>query len=155
MPVQLLRDTTDAQEAKKASPLGAAVGQLPMIALEPVSPAPPVAEARQPAPIVVEAAPAVDGAAVETRQNPYVEAAKVSGAVSGAVDGTVEAEYPAREASPTPPAPPAEKPGADYVRAVLSGALAPRPKTAQELFMRTGTTWTPPESEYRLADKTA
>jgi len=126
-----------------------------MIALEPVSPAAPVAEYRPPAPIVVEAAPSVDGTAVETRQNPYVEAARVSGAVSGAVEGTVEAESPARDTSPTPPLPPAEQPGADYVRAVLSGALAPRPKSAQELFMRTGTTWTPPESEYRLADKTA
>ena len=126
-----------------------------MIALEPVSPAAPVAEYRPPAPIIVEAAPSVDGAAVETRQNPYVEAAKVSGAVSGAVEGTVEAEFPARDTAPTPPLPPAEQPGADYVRAVLSGALAPRPKSAQELFMRTGTTWTPPESEYRLADKTA
>ena len=126
-----------------------------MIALEPVTPAAPVAEYRPPAPIVVDAAPSVDGAAVETRQNPYVEAAKVSGAVSGTVEGTVEAEFPNREASPTPPPPPAEQPGADYVRAVLSGALAPRPKTAQELFMRTGTTWMPPESEYRLADKTA
>jgi len=126
-----------------------------MIALEPPSPAQPAAEYRPPAPIVVEAAASVDGAAVETPRNPYVEAAKVSGAVSGAFDGTLEAEFPAREASPTPPAPPAEQPGADYVRAVLSGALAPRPKSAQELFMRTGTTWTPPESEYRLADITA
>jgi hypothetical protein len=125
-----------------------------MIALEPVSPAPPVAEYRPPAPIVVEAAPSVDGAAVGPRQNPYVEAAKVSGAVSGAVEGTVEASAPAREETPAPPMP-LEQPGTDYVRAVLSGALSPRPITAQELFTRTGTGWVPPESEYRLADKTA
>ena len=125
-----------------------------MIALEPVSPAAPVAEYRPPAPIVVDAAPAIDGAAVETRQNPYVEAAKVSGAVSGAAEGTVEASTPLREeAAPAPM--PLEQPGTDYVRAVLSGALSPRPTTAQELFMRTGTGWVPPESEYRLADKTA
>ena len=124
-----------------------------MIALEPVSPAPPVAEYRPPAPIIVEAAPSVDGAAVGTRQNPYVEAAKVSGAVSGAVEGTVEASAPAREEAPPPM--PVEQPGTDYVRAVISGALSPRPKSAQELFMRTGSGWIPPESEYRLADKTA
>ena len=125
-----------------------------MIAIEPVSPAAPVAEYRPPAPIIVDAAPAVDGASVQTRQNPYVEAAKVSGAVSGAVEGTVEAAVPAREEA-APLAIPVEQPGSDYVRAVISGALSPRPKTAQELFLRTGSGWVPPESEYRLADKTA
>src|SRR5688572_16272276 len=92
-PVQLLRDSTSAQEAKKARPPeahpGVARGRLPVVGLEPVSPASPVAEYR-PAPIVVEAAPPVGGNSVETRQNPYVEAAKVSGAVSGAVEGTIE-----------------------------------------------------------------
>ena len=81
-------------------------------------------------------------------------AAKVSGAVSGAVEGTVEASAPAREEVPPPPMP-LEQPGTDYVRAVISGALSPRPKSAQELFMRTGSGWIPTESEYRLADKTA
>lgn len=124
------------------------------IALEAVSPVAPVADYRPPAPIVVGVAPSAGGASVQTRQNPYVEAAKVSGAVSGAVEGTVENAVPAREEAP-PLSIPSEQPGADYVRAVISGALSPRPKTAQELFMRTGTTWTPPELEYRLADKTA
>lgn len=125
-----------------------------MIALEPVSPAAPVAEYRPPAPILVEAAPAVGDASVQAQPNPYVEAAKVSGAVSGAVDGTIDAAFPAREDAPPPPMP-LEQPGAAYVRAVISGALSPRPTTAQELFARTGTGWIPPESEYRLADKTA
>lgn len=80
-----------------------------------------------------------------------VEAAKVSGEVSGAVEGTVESQSP----EPAPVEPPKEQPGAAYVRAVISGALSPRPTTAQELFARTGTGWVPPESEYRLADKTA
>jgi len=54
-----------------------------------------------------------------------------------------------------PPPPPSEQPGADYVRAVISGELAPRPTKAQELFVRVGTSWTPPESEYRLTEKIA
>jgi hypothetical protein len=37
--------------------------------------------------------------------------------------------------------------------AVLSGALAPRPTSMQEVFLRTGTGWVPPDSDYRLADK--
>ena len=122
--------------------------------IESAGAAAPVVEFRPPAPIVVEVAPSIGGSSVATRKNPYVEAAKVSGAVSGAAEGTAEAAFPAREDAPAPPIP-LERPGADYVRAVISGALAPRPKTAQELFARTGTTWTPPESEYRLADKTA
>jgi len=124
------------------------------IALEPVSPVVPVAEYRPPAPIAAEVAPSVGSASVETRQNPNVEAAKVSGAVSGNAEGKIEAAFPAREEAPPPPVP-LEQPGTDYVRAVISGALSPRPTTAQELFARTGSTWMPPESEYRLADKTA
>ncbi len=124
------------------------------IALESVTPVLPVAEYRPPASVIVAASPSVSDGSVQTRQNPYVEAAKVSGAVSGAVDGTVEATSPAREEAP-PLSVPVEQPGADYVRAVISGALSPRPTTAQELFARTGTGWMPPESEYRLADKTA
>lgn len=124
------------------------------IAPEAVGAIAPVAEYRPPALQPAQVAPSIGGSSVETRKNPYVEAAKVSGAVSGAVEGTVEAAFPAREAAPPPPIP-AEQPGADYVRAVISGALAPRPRTAQELFARTGTGWVPPESEYRLADKTA
>lgn len=112
----------------------------------------PVSEYRPPAPIVARAVdPSVEGAGVGTPKNPYVEAAKVSGAVSGAVEGTIEAETP----EPVVTEPPAEPSGAAYVRAVLSGALSPRPTTAQELFARVGTGWVPPESEYRLADKTA
>lgn len=124
------------------------------IALESVGAAVPVAEYRPPAPVVVQVEPSIGGSSVETRKNPYVEAAKVSGEVSGAVEGKVEAAFPNREETPPPPIP-AEQPGANYVRAVLSGALSPRPTSAQDLFARTGTSWMPPESEYRLADKTA
>lgn len=120
------------------------------IALEPITTALPVAEYRLPAGPVGEVE-ALAGTEVQIRKNPYMEAAKVSGAVSGAVEGTAEHSSP----EPVPVEPPTEQPGAAYVRAVISGALSPRPTTAQELFARTGTGWVPPESEYRLADKTA
>ena len=120
--------------------------------IAPVEAVAPVAEFRPPAPVVARAIePSIQGAGVGPQKNPYVEAAKVSGAVSGAVDGTIESETPEPVALP----PPAEPSGAAYVRAVISGALSPRPTTAQELFARVGTGWVPPESEYRLADKTA
>jgi hypothetical protein len=120
--------------------------------IAPVEAVAPVAEFRPPAPIVARAIePSIEGAGVGPQSNPYVEAAKVSGAVSGAVEGTIEPETP----EPVTVTPPAEPSGAAYVRAVLSGALSPRPTTAQELFARVGTGWVPPESEFRLADKTA
>lgn len=91
-------------------------------------------------------------------------AAGSSGARSSTTDGprsdTRQASDPVREArvaaekAPPPPLPP-ETPGADYVRAVISGQLSPRPTSAQELFTRVGTGWTPPESEYRLTEKIA
>jgi hypothetical protein len=120
------------------------------IAPEAIAAIVPVAEFRLPA-VPVREVEAVAGADVQIRKNPYMEAAKVSGAVSGAVEGLVENNTP----EPAPVEPPKEQPGAAYVRAVISGALSPRPTTAQELFARTGTGWVPPESEYRLADKTA
>ena len=120
------------------------------IAPEAIAAVVPVAEYRLPA-VPVREVEAIGGTEVQLRKNPYVEAAKVSGEVSGAVEGTVESQSP----EPAPVEPPKEQPGAAYVRAVISGALSPRPTTAQELFARTGTGWVPPESEYRLADKTA
>jgi hypothetical protein len=120
------------------------------IAPEAIATVVPVAEYRLPAVPVRKVEP-LAGAEVQIRKNPYMEAAKVSGAVSGEFDGTVEASSP----EPVVVEPPAEPSGAAYVRAVISGALSPRPTTAQELFTRVGTGWVPPESEYRLADKTA
>ena len=120
------------------------------IAPEAIAPALPVAEYRLPA-VPVGEVEALAETKVQIRKNPYMEAAKVSGAVSGAVEGIAEHNSP----EPAPVEPPTEQPGAAYVRAVISGALSPRPTTAQELFARTGTGWVPPESEYRLADKTA
>lgn len=120
--------------------------------IAPVEATAPVSEYRPPAPIVARAVdPSIEGTSVGARKNPYVEAAKVSGAINGAAEGTIQAETP----EPVTPEPPSEPSGAAYVRAVISGALSPRPTTAQELFARVGTGWVPPESEYRLADKTA
>ena len=53
---------------------------------------------------------------------------------------------------PHPPAPP----GTAFAAAVLSGALAPRPESAAEIFLRLGGSgWSPPDSDLRLADLTA
>lgn len=120
--------------------------------IAPVEAAAPVAEFRPPAPVVARTIePSIEGGGVGPQKNPYVEAARVSGAVSGAVEGAIEPETP----EPVATMPSAEPSGAAYVRAVISGALSPRPTSAQELFARVGTGWVPPESEYRLADKTA
>ena len=53
---------------------------------------------------------------------------------------------------PPLPAPP-DPPGTAYVAAVLSGALAPKPTSAQEAYLRVGE-WAPPDSALRLTDKT-
>jgi hypothetical protein len=53
---------------------------------------------------------------------------------------------------PPLPAPP-DPPGTAYVAAVLSGALAPKPTSAQEVYLRVGE-WAPPDSPFRLTDKT-
>jgi hypothetical protein len=93
----------------------------------------------------------VEAASAPKERPPFADMGKISAEVSGAISGTVEASSP----DPIPPAPlPVEPPGSAYVRAVISGALSPRPTSAQELFTRVGTGWVPPESEYRLADKT-
>lgn len=110
------------------------------------------------APVFAEYRPAAVGAEIRR-----VDAVSPSGdATRSQVGSSVAAEVPAgqivEESAPAPVAPPvappAEPSGASYVRAVISGALSPRPTSAQELFVRVGTGWVPPESEYRLADKT-
>ncbi len=51
--------------------------------------------------------------------------------------------------------PPAAPPGEAFAAAVISGQLAPRPLTAEELRHRLGAAWQPPASPLRLMDKTA
>ena len=58
---------------------------------------------------------------------------------------------------PTPteqPAPPLEptRSGSMFAAAVIAGALAPTPKTIEEVYARIGSAWIPPESELRLRD---
>lgn len=68
----------------------------------------------------------------------------------------VPAEFDAAAASAPaepPPLPDPAAPGTAFAAAVLSAALAPRPTSMQEIFIRRGTGWTPPASDYRLADK--
>lgn len=50
---------------------------------------------------------------------------------------------------PTPPDPP----GAMFAAAVMAGALSPRPQSPEEVFLRLGSAWSPPESDYHLADR--
>lgn len=64
-----------------------------------------------------------------------------------------EIEAAAAASAEPPPLPEPAAPGTAFVMAVLSGALAPRPTSMQEVFLRTGTGWVPPDSDYRLADK--
>jgi hypothetical protein len=50
---------------------------------------------------------------------------------------------------PAPPAPP----GTMFAAAVMAGALSPKPETPQEIFLRLGREWSPPDSPLRLADR--
>jgi hypothetical protein len=60
-----------------------------------------------------------------------------------------------RAADILPPIPsPPDPPGTAYVAALLSGALSPRPASIEEVVLRSGKRWTPPDSLFRLADKT-
>jgi len=53
---------------------------------------------------------------------------------------------------PPMPAPP-DPPGAMFAAAVMAGALSPRPQSPEEAFLRLGSAWSPPESEFRLTDR--
>lgn len=116
------------------------------IAPESIGAVAPVAEYRQPAP--------TPNATSITRPPPAPSSSD-TGLDRSASSARPEKSDAERRSAPVPPMPPLEQPGADYVRAVISGALAPRPTSAQELFARVGTSWTPPESEYRLTEKIA
>lgn len=48
---------------------------------------------------------------------------------------------------------PALPPGAMFAAAVVAGALPPVPETPQQLLLRIGQSWLPPESELRLRDR--
>jgi hypothetical protein len=46
-------------------------------------------------------------------------------------------------------------PGAMFAAAVIAGRLSPRPETLEEVYVRIGSSWIPPESELRLRDFSA
>jgi hypothetical protein len=61
---------------------------------------------------------------------------------------------PAAVPETLPPLPlPPKPPGEAFAAAVMSGALSPKPITPQEIFMRLGGNWSPPDSSLHLTDK--
>lgn len=63
---------------------------------------------------------------------------------------------PPRAADTLPALPlPPDPPGTMFAAAVMAGALAPRPTTPEEAFLRLGTVWRPPDSVLQLADREA
>jgi hypothetical protein len=53
---------------------------------------------------------------------------------------------------PPLPAPP-DPPGTMFAAAVMAGALSPKPETPEEIFLRLGGAWSPPDSELHLKDR--
>jgi hypothetical protein len=68
---------------------------------------------------------------------------------------STEAPAPASlVADPLPPLPlPPKPPGEAFAAAVMSGALSPKPATPQEMFLRLGGNWSPPDSSLHLTDR--
>lgn len=66
-----------------------------------------------------------------------------------------EQDNPGRPApAPLPPLPaPPDPPGTMFAAAVMAGALSPKPETPQEIFLRIGRDWSPPDSDLHLADR--
>lgn len=103
------------------------------IALEPVGTALATAAENRPRSFAVEAS----------------EAVLVPGNAAAA-DG----EAAARLADTLPPLPlPPDPPGTMFAAAVMAGALPPKPTTPEEIFLRLGSAWQPPESDLHLADR--
>ena len=78
-------------------------------------------------------------------------------AISGSSDSRNDpTPYEPRFADILPPMPPPpDPPGTMFAAAVMAGALSPRPQSAEEVFLRLGSAWSPPESDYRLTDREA
>lgn len=68
-----------------------------------------------------------------------------------------DAEAGEPETPPAFPAAPPEEPplppGAMFAAAIIAGQLSPKPESMEEVFLRVGVSWTPPDSQYRLTDK--
>jgi hypothetical protein len=78
------------------------------------------------------------------------------GATGGGAPSTKEqseAQQP-RLAETLPPLPaPPDPPGTMFAAAVMAGALPPKPETPEEILLRLGSSWSPPDSVLRLADR--
>lgn len=44
--------------------------------------------------------------------------------------------------------------GAMFAAAIIAGQLSPKPETMEEVILRAGIGWTPPDSDFRLTDLT-
>jgi hypothetical protein len=61
---------------------------------------------------------------------------------------------PAKPLAPAGTAP-AEAPGDAFVAAIVAGTMPPQPLSAQEILLRSSNSWSPPDSELHLTDRTA
>jgi hypothetical protein len=87
------------------------------------------------------------------RGGPELQTPAPSKAPTDHTSAEIAVAAPAAPAAEPPPLPAPSEPGTNFVIAVLAGALAPRPTSMQEVSLRTGTGWLPPDSDYRLTDK--
>jgi hypothetical protein len=58
-------------------------------------------------------------------------------------------------ASPVALATPGDAAGTAFAVAVVAGGLPPKAQTAQEVYLRAGKAWSPPDSELHLTDRIA
>jgi hypothetical protein len=97
-------------------------------------------------------------AAADYRQRPAVSDQRVEPVASPSNSGnaTVSSEEAPgtrfHDVLPPLPAPP-DPPGTMFAAAVMAGALSPKPETPEEIFLRLGGAWSPPDSELHLKDR--
>jgi hypothetical protein len=60
-------------------------------------------------------------------------------------------ETPSSVVQPTP----GDAAGTAFAAAVVAGGLPPKAQTAQEIYLRAGKAWSPPDSELHLTDRIA
>lgn len=83
-------------------------------------------------------------------ESPAARAERYGQSPPSAEQRRTDQQAPVAEAPP-PPTPPGEA----FAAAVISGQLAPKPVTPEELRQRLGAAWQPPNSPLRLMDKIA
>lgn len=72
---------------------------------------------------------------------------------AGTQDGNRAQQRTQRDVAQASLTPPASPPGEAFAAAVISGQLAPRPMTPEQLRQRLGAAWQPPASPLRLMDR--